>query len=198
MFSLAFLILQYDNLSDKINSLENDSKLIRLEKEFLLEDITDFRSKLSNLKNSLKEYEASLDSTISKSHRFDDLVSNIRTDLDYREYIEFTFKYREYLIPELQEKKEIEEVGQKIILAQREYQIKELKIESKLADISRIRYELIIELIICFIIIYLSLKLAKKGFSLWQIKVQNPIDKKLKLEIELLKLDKNKESKKVK
>ena len=191
LFSLTFLVIQYDNLIDKIGTLKNETDILKLEKEFLLDDIQSFKNKIAHLENSIAEYSITKDSLKNKSEKHQEFIKNIQNDQQYRDYIEFTYKYEEYIIPEIKEQNEILNISEKIILAQREFLLKESGIESKISETDRKYNELIILTIIFIMLFFLSYKLTKKGFDLWQKKVQNPIDEKLQLEIELLKIDRN-------
>ncbi|MEM6515800.1 MAG: hypothetical protein AAF688_06420, partial [Bacteroidota bacterium] len=99
LFSLIFLVIQYDDLINSIDTLKKDVDLLELESDFLSDDIESLNEKEAYLRSSLAEYDISRDFSKSKYEHFSEFIKNLQNDEQYRDYIEFTFKYEEFIIP---------------------------------------------------------------------------------------------------
>lgn len=196
IIALALSYIPVFDLLDKIHKLELESAKVDMEVKFLNEDVEIYEIKMEKLFNELSELDISSKSNNTAYDKFIEKLNNIRTNPEWRTYLEFIYKYEDKVFPEIAKYNEIKELENKIIDASRKV---DLKIEKQRFVSKKIKFEIwksVFIGLICSISLYFGLNLAIKGFDLWKTRVQDIIDRKNEIEISLLEADlKSKEKK---
>ena len=189
LFSFVFVILCYLNLINDIDNLNARTEILTLEAIFLKEDIKEYKNLKVELTEEYKSYEFPPADSIGNKYELRKFqLEKLRTDSSYRDYLKFLEDYESQVFPILKTAKELLELGENIISAKRKYELKDSELQYKREKSKKKLLELVLIYIIGVIALFYGYKLARKGFRLWKINVQEIIDEKLKLELEILQL----------
>jgi hypothetical protein len=180
---LIFIIypdFQINEVKEEIINIETEIGELEFEKNLLEERQKELYDEIEEANHKLSKYqiEDSLDIKIN----INDLKRQLQNS-DYREYLEFIYKHKENLIPEIKLQQQITEKVNELRKNNQEIELKFHKINRKLnineekTDEARksICKWLIGSAIGCFMMVL--------GFRLWYTKSQKPMDKKLLKEI---------------
>ncbi len=184
--SLFIGLTEYNSISTDIDNIDLEVTKLKLDKKFLIEDLKKVEIQIDDLQKSTDVH--NLNDSYEENFIF--LKSNqtsIQNDKNFRDYIEFIFKYKRELMPEIikAEKIKIDIAKQKKF--DREIQIKQATIEFKTKLLRSKANTWYFMSITCVIFFISGQFISKKGFKNWYLLVQKPSDEKLKLEVDELK-----------
>lgn len=192
LFSASFIILSTVKIEDDLDNISMKLARITLEGDFLDKDSERVEKLANELEKELNEYDLPKDSIFNKYENFITRHDKLRSDKDYRDYTKLLYDYEIKLFPEIQKFNKIEELKAELLTSNRKQQIKLAEIKEYNIKAKRKSRKLILTFILGLLAFIYGHKLAKKGFKLWKSKVQDIIDQKLKIELDLLLMEKNK------
>ena len=183
---MFFYFTQYNSISTEIDNIDLQLTKLELEKKFLTEDSKIVEMQIDDLQKSADKLDFKYpDEEIRTFFKFNQ--TSIQNDKNFRDYLEFLFKYKGELIPEIIKAEKIKTEFEKQKKLDRELQIKTLTIKFKTKLLrSKINTSLFISST-CAIFFIIGLIISKRGFKNWYLLVQKPSDEKLKLEVGELK-----------
>jgi hypothetical protein len=193
----VFLVTSmYDSINKEIDEIKIDNIKLTDEMDNIQVDIKIIKNEQLELSRSLGKYDSLVNDPFSVEQFLSD-IDAIKNDKNYREYLEFWFKYRHFVIPEIAVHKLIKEKMKQQEIIRRKAILNGNLILIHIDIMERKLYELIVICVISSLLVYFGLNIAYRGFSQWYSLVQEPSDKKLALEVQELKAKKknNKDSK---
>jgi hypothetical protein len=184
--SIFFCFTQYNSISTEIENIDLELTKLELEKKFLTEDSKKVEMQIDDLqKHADKLNGKDPDEEVRTFFKFNQ--TSIQNDKNFRDYLEFLFKYKEEMIPEIIKAEKIKIEFEKQKKLDRELQIKTLSIKFKTKLLgNKINTWLFISLT-CALFFISGLIISKRGFKNWYLLVQKLSDEKLKLEVDELK-----------
>ncbi len=187
LFCNIYPTTKLNKVEEEVIKIKTEIGEIDLEIDFLEEEIDKYEEDIEEAEMTISEYQFS-DTTASKINA-ENLARNLQSK-DYRDYLEFIYKYKDDIFPvhklqrEIQAKREkINQKRNKIKLrlyrSMREREI----VSQKNSDIIKLAWGWAIGSSIGFTMMFF-------GFRLWYKKVQKPIDEKMVAEIKSLENNK--------
>jgi hypothetical protein len=200
---IMFVVFFYVYPLTRIDRIRNEQTILVAEQGKLNASTEILKLRQNSLLKDLLTLEKKIDDKYGKPDSLDKLEKKPRINLDnlwnnlhdkeYREYLKFTFDYEKKIIPEKNELQllksmtdSINEIGNKQKLILVDIKSKNAQISEKIKQERNWLWMEIIGLSLGLILIIL-------GFKFWYYKVQIPLDEKLRLENELLKINIKKE-----
>lgn len=196
VFFFVYPLTRIDRIRNKQISLDAELSMLNASNEIFDAKLNSFGKDVKTLEKKIKDNYGKSDSLSKYENKprinLVELLNNLH-DKEYREYIKFTFDYEKKIIPEKFELELLKRMSDSIREIENKQKLTLVGIKSKNAQISEnIKQEngWIWAEILGFT---LGLILIALGFKFWYNKVQIPLDEKLKLEVELLKINIRKE-----
>lgn len=128
--SMFFCITQDNAISREIDNIDLELAKLELEKKFLTEDSKKVEKQIEDLQKSADKLEGK-DPDEEVGAFFKSNQTSIQNDKNFRDYLEFIFKYKEELIPQIIKAEKIKIEFEKQKKLDRELQIKTLSIKFK-------------------------------------------------------------------
>jgi len=186
LFTLTFETIVLSNLDEKSHRIKELIKRSELQTKHLYEDVLSLEKETKILKKEVNDYSIEKDSTFDRSKTLDKKLEKLKSNSDYRDYLEFYYKHQADLIPEYEKLKEIMELSNKHIAKNREYEIKNAEIKSKNNELKENLKNFKLFFYFGIILMIQGFFLSVNGFRKWKLKVQDKLDKKLDLELKIL------------
>lgn len=186
VFSVSIRIYSNASIEEQLVTLDYDIALIKFERDNLLKDSNDWSEKAKIVDKMLEKHKPIDTLFYIKESTFDNQIYEMQNNPGYRDYLAFVFKYYDHILPEAEKLEQLKKYNESLKLNGREIDKKGIEIDYKLKKLKlKIDDQKIINYTTIFFI-GLGLFLSIYGFNLWKKKVQNPIDKKLALDLSQL------------
>lgn len=183
LLSVLYPIITVNDLEKDVSNTTIELKKLRLEISFLESRALKIQNRITETNKMLARYD--LDDTVVQQIDLDALIDRL-FDSEYREFLEFRYKYQDKIFPVFALNKKIElEVAEYESIA-REIQMKSLDIKLK-SELNGERVDAAKKTYLLWSIgqIFGGL-ISLFGFRNWYEKVQKPLDLKLEYEINAL------------
>ncbi|KAB5489420.1 hypothetical protein [Flagellimonas hadalis] len=196
LFAVVFLSLQGVEYLDDINDLEKKESIEILQMRHLLQDQEWLSKEIDLLKSQVKELDSFMkydgldgDNDFINLNAHEKLHKrlDLSKDPNYRDYMEFRYKYREDIFPNLKTFKELAELTKENEKTLRKLSISNIDLNFYELKINQRGKILKLLILVCCILMILGTILAIRGFRHWYIKVQSKIDLKMDYEVKSLK-----------
>ncbi|MES2331195.1 MAG: hypothetical protein V4539_16440 [Bacteroidota bacterium] len=144
-------------------------------------------SVLENAAELLVKKRARFDAdSVDSYEQFKNVVRDAQNNKNYREYLDFTYRNRAFLLPYYAETEELNKNRKEIIDKTNERQVKSAMIGARSKVIFSHYSDLKYLLIYCTIFFLIGLYMLVKGYRLWYHNLQYYLDEKVRLEFEIL------------
>lgn len=184
--TMFFCVNQQNSLSTEIENINFELTKLELERKFLTEDSKKVEIQIEDLEKHANKIDVKApDKEVSNFFKFNQ--TSIQNDKNFRDYLEFLFKYKEEMIPEITkaEKIKIELEKQKKLERELQFKIVSIDLKTKLLG-SKINTSLFIN--VTGVLFFVGgCIISRRGFKNWYLLVQKPSDEKLQLEVDELK-----------
>ena len=185
LFAAYIYSTQLINSYSKLTESKIEVKKLEFRKDLITDNIKETKKEISELR---KKFEfVNLDKKNNEVD-FETFKTNILNDKNYREYLVFTSTYQ-YLLPGGSSFKKIDKLTSDAEQLLKEFEKNSINIEALFFqseyESKKLGFVSIMFLILC----YFGLKYIKIGYNEWFEFVQKPSDEKLKLEIEKLRIE---------
>ncbi|UEG49835.1 hypothetical protein LK994_14435 [Ferruginibacter lapsinanis] len=189
-FSIVLFVTEYRTIRDKIDNIEvsmakTGNEIDVLNKKIKTSEFS-FR-KIDSAYSILKVDSLSVKFDLDK---FEELKIKMLNSKNYRDYLAFLFEHKKDLYPYFEQMEENIKTNGEINLAVNEVSLKSTLNKIGLKHLKRESNDLLILTGFVLLLIIGGYYMAKSGYSKWQTLVQRPLDEKLKLELENLKMSK--------
>lgn len=189
IFTSTFTSVYSNKLKDDIIDFEAMIEIQELESNYISKDLQNLENKEQKIINILGSINYdSLDFKIYNDD-FNKSLTRIKQDKNWRDYLEFRYKYIDEIIPTKKKYNEykslLEEVNKKnkkLNLNFIEITRNKNKINEKYLFLKRLRF-------LFFVLVTFGIILSYYGFKKWKNNVQSQLDEVLKLELEKLKTE---------
>jgi len=189
IFAVTTVLVVSTRIKDDLAVLKEKNAVLKLEAEFLRTDVDVLELKREHLEKSLDSYNSIEKDSLTPYERLDKKIYHLQNDPEWRAYLEFVYTYEDKIIPERRKQKELMELQNRIDTVKRNFLLKSERAEVNLEKINASISNLKSIITVCSFLFVLGLYLAIKGFRLWRKNVQDVLDKKNLLELELLSME---------
>jgi hypothetical protein len=196
IFSLTTILVSSFTLEKQIRELNLFEKKVEIDSLNFKSQLNNLDNKLLDLNDKLESYPLGDNKEIYSHENYLQKLIDLQKDPEWRNYLEFFYKYEDHIIPGKIEIKEINSIKNEMKILAHELDIKQLELRLTRENLKSERMKL--RVIYCFGIVLIigGVLLSIFGFKLWNSRVQKFLDEKQILELKILKSELEKESKK--
>lgn len=198
LFIFTTLTFSLFKIQDDIDDKKKSVAMVNVEVEYLTMKVNELRAFQSGLNKRLNTENLGykrIDSIINLNQQPLNRIERINVmqfSPEYREFLQFFYDYNDFIFPENEISKEIVAMAEELELIENEIKLKLAKIDIENEILMRRIWEIVVLIVCGAVFISISLRMTFKGFRLWKENVQDPMDKKIKMEIELMEFELNK------
>lgn len=176
LFFYIYADYRMNEIKEEIINIETESGELEFETKLLEERQEELKDEIEEVNDELSKHQ------IKDTFNIKELKHQIQNS-NHREYLEFIFKYKENLIPEIKLQQQVIEKSHELKKNSQELRLKSHRIERKFEIIKEKNDEVRKSKWIWIIGSFISGLMMVNGFRLWYTKSQIPMDKRLLKEI---------------